>query len=75
MRGVVQPERQTDMTQFAITLLKRFRRQDLGATAIEYGLIAGIIAIGIIIGLTAVEGELAQIFTDIAGHFQTILAG
>jgi pilus assembly protein Flp/PilA len=34
------------------TILARFVKDDSGATAIEYGLIAAIVAVGIIVGLT-----------------------
>ncbi|HWA69612.1 MAG TPA: Flp family type IVb pilin [Rhizomicrobium sp.] len=38
-----------------------------GVTAIEYGLIASLIAIGIIVGVTLVGGNLNLLFTYIAG--------
>lgn len=43
--------------------LKRFILDDSGATAIEYGLIAGLIAIALILGATAVGDSLDGIFT------------
>lgn len=46
-------------------LLNRFRKDQSGATAIEYGLIAGLIAVVII---TAV----GLIGTDLQRYFQTI---
>ena len=48
-------------------LLGFFREED-GVTAIEYGLIAALIAVGIIVAVTAVGGALNTIFTDVAGH-------
>jgi len=52
-----------------------FARDDRGATAIEYGLIAAIIGLGIIAGATVVTGSLNDTFTGISDAFDTILAG
>jgi pilus assembly protein Flp/PilA len=38
-----------------------------GATAIEYGLIAGLIAVAIITAITLVGTDLGALFTGIAG--------
>ncbi len=49
--------------------LARFVRDELGATAIEYGLIAALIAVVIIVGLTTVGTKLNTMFkTKIAGE-------
>ena len=40
-----------------------------GATAIEYGLIAGLIALGIIGAATAVGGETSDTFDDVRAGF------
>ncbi|MDB5972397.1 MAG: Pilus assembly protein Flp/PilA [Hydrocarboniphaga sp.] len=45
------------------------RRQE-GATAVEYGLIAGLIAVAIVVVLGLVGGSLSTVFTSI----QTALA-
>ena len=50
------------MTNF----IKNFWRDEEGATAIEYGLIAGLIAVGIIAGATALGGGLDTLFANIA---------
>jgi pilus assembly protein Flp/PilA len=42
-------------------------RDDSGATAIEYGLIAALIAVAIIAGATSVGGSLSTTFTNVAG--------
>jgi pilus assembly protein Flp/PilA len=42
-----------------------FFKDEEGATAIEYGLLAGLIAVVIIVAVTAVGGELNRIFTVI----------
>jgi pilus assembly protein Flp/PilA len=38
------------------------------ATAIEYGLIAALIAVGIIVAASALGGSLSSLFNRISGH-------
>jgi pilus assembly protein Flp/PilA len=45
-----------------ITLFQRFIRSEDGATAIEYGLIAGLVAVGIIAALTVFGGSVQGMF-------------
>jgi pilus assembly protein Flp/PilA len=45
--------------------LKRLGSDETGATAIEYGLIAALIAVAIIAGATAVGTNLGTTFTNI----------
>ena len=49
------------------TLLLRFARDDTGVTAIEYGLIASLIAVVIITSVTLVGTNLITKFTAISG--------
>jgi len=49
-----------------MTNLSRFIRDESGATAIEYGLIAALIAVVIITGLTAIGTSLNTSLTTIA---------
>ena len=49
------------------TLIQNFIRDEEGATAIEYGLIAALIAVAAIGGMTALGGSLDGIFTRVAG--------
>jgi pilus assembly protein Flp/PilA len=49
-----------------INLFSRFVRDESGATAIEYGLIAALIAVVIITGLTSVGTNLNTKFASIA---------
>ena len=49
------------------TLLKRFLNDQSGATAIEYGLIAALIAVVIITGVVAVGTSLSTTFTNLSG--------
>lgn len=44
----------------------RFARDVGGATAIEYGLIAGMIAIGSLVGMIALGGGVTDAWTNIA---------
>lgn len=46
---------------------RRFMRDEEGVTAIEYGLIAALIAVAIIVGAGLVGTNLNQLFTDISG--------
>ena len=46
--------------------IQKFVRDEEGVTAIEYGLIAALIAVVIIISVTAVGSKLAIVFTNIA---------
>jgi pilus assembly protein Flp/PilA len=44
-----------------------FWNDESGVTAIEYGLIAALIGIAAIVGITAVGTELQALFTTVAG--------
>lgn len=46
--------------------IRNFISDESGATAIEYGLIAGLIAVAIVAILTTVGGNLLTTFTTIA---------
>ena len=52
-------------------LLARFARDDSGATAIEYGLIAALIAVGIIVAATTLGGSLSDLFNRISGKLNS----
>lgn len=47
-------------------LVTRFVKDESGATAIEYGLIAALISVGIITAATAAGGSLQTLFTTIS---------
>lgn len=47
------------------SIVKRFASDESGATAIEYGLIAAIVGVGIITGLGYVQDGLETIFTNV----------
>jgi|JRYH01.1.fsa_nt_gb pilus assembly protein Flp/PilA len=48
-----------------ISFLKRFWADCNGATAIEYGLIAGILGLGLVFSLSSVGGGLSTLFGSI----------
>ncbi|HEX4028542.1 MAG TPA: Flp family type IVb pilin [Rhizomicrobium sp.] len=50
-----------------MNLISRFVRDESGATAIEYGLIAALIAVVIITAITAVGTQLSTTFNTIQG--------
>jgi len=47
-------------------MLMNFLRDESGATAIEYGLIAGLVSVAIIIALGTLGDELSALFTTIS---------
>jgi pilus assembly protein Flp/PilA len=47
-------------------MLKRFLKNEDGATAIEYGLIAALIGVAIIGAISAVGDELTSTFTEVS---------
>lgn len=47
-------------------MVRRFFHDRKGATAIEYGLIAGLVAVALIVGLTSLGTSLDSLFTDVA---------
>jgi len=47
-------------------MLKNFLKNEDGATAIEYGLIAALIGVAIITAVTMVGGSLTNVFTQIS---------
>ena len=47
-------------------LVKSFLKNESGVTAIEYGLIAGLVAVALIVGATALGGALNTEFSDLA---------
>jgi len=51
-------------------MISEFQKNQSGATAIEYGLIAALIALVIITALTTVGTSLSANFTSIAGSLR-----
>ena len=48
-----------------MNLVTRFLKDESGATAIEYGLIAAIVGIGIVVGLGALRDGLNNLFNNV----------
>ena len=46
--------------------IRRLRKDDKGATAIEYGLIAALVSVAAIGALTTLGGSLTTMFTSVA---------
>jgi len=53
-----------------MTFFKNLLRDEQGATAIEYGLIAALIAVAAINAMTAVGGEISNTFTKVDTKLQ-----
>ncbi len=58
-----------------MSLMKRFLRERKGATAIEYGLIAGLVAVAIITALSLLGGSLDNLFSDVATQVDGATSG
>jgi len=54
-----------------MNMLKKFVKDESGATAIEYGLIAALIAIAIIAGARTIGTQLSALFTNIGATLTT----
>jgi pilus assembly protein Flp/PilA len=54
------------MERFMLHFLSFLVRDEDGATAIEYGLIAALISVAIITAVTAVGGNLNSVFNSVA---------
>ena len=48
------------------SIIKSFFKDESGATAIEYGLIAALVAVAAIVGMTALGTSLNGIFTNVS---------
>jgi pilus assembly protein Flp/PilA len=55
----------------ALKLIKKFVRNEDGATAIEYGLIAGLIGVAIIGGASTLGNNLSSTLTTISGKLKS----
>jgi pilus assembly protein Flp/PilA len=51
-------------------MIRAFIRDDDGATAIEYALIAGLVSMAIIVGATQLGSSLSTAFTNVAAGFK-----
>jgi pilus assembly protein Flp/PilA len=70
--------KRTSINQTGELEMKKFMnmlKDESGATAIEYGLIAGLISVVIIIAVTSVGSELKRVFTDITAELGKAKSG
>ncbi|QRM53783.1 Flp family type IVb pilin [Sinorhizobium sp. BG8] len=51
-------------------IFARFIKDESGATAIEYGLIAALISVALITGATALGGSLNETFSDLSDELE-----
>lgn len=58
-----------------MNMFSRFMNDESGATAIEYGLIAAIVGVGIIAGLTPLKDALVSTFKGVGTTLDTATAG
>lgn len=54
-----------------MTGFRMIMRNRKGATAIEYGLIAALIAVAAIAGMSSLGGSLSTAFNTVGGHLDT----
>jgi pilus assembly protein Flp/PilA len=52
-------------------IIAKFAKDESGATAIEYGLIAALIAVGIIVAASTLGGTLSNLFNRISSNMTT----
>ncbi len=57
------------------TLISRFVKEDSGATAIEYGLIAALVSVAAIGALTAMGQSLNTMFGTVSSALNTAVSG
>lgn len=57
------------------TIVSRFMKDESGVTAIEYGLIAALVAVGIIAALNALGDSLTDIFGSVSDELDTAATG
>ncbi len=58
-----------------ITLISRFLKDDSGATAIEYGLIAALVSVAAIGALPAMGDSLSSLFDTVSTALSTAVSG
>ncbi len=58
-----------------IDILKKIRKDDSGATAIEYGLIAALVSVAAIGAMTAMGGSLNTMFQAVSNALTAAVGG
>ena len=54
-----------------MNFLNKLIRDEQGATAIEYGLIAALVAVAAIVAMTALGGELNETFAEVESELNS----
>lgn len=57
------------------SLLAGFAKDQSGATAVEYALIAAIVFLGIVASVSSLRQPLNEIFENVTENFESILGG
>ncbi|TFV51921.1 Flp family type IVb pilin [Blastococcus sp. TF02A-35] len=65
----------TALTTFVAFAQDRLRNEEKGATAVEYGLMVGLIAVAIIFAVTTLGDELAGLFDGIGTELGEVPVG
>ena len=58
-----------------MTMIKKFFKDESGATAIEYGLLAALISVVGVTAMTIAGTQLSGLFTTVSGEIQTANGG
>ena len=56
-----------------LKIIRKLRKNKRGATAIEYGLIAALIAIAAIVAMTAVGDALSVLFSGVSSSVSAVM--
>ncbi len=54
------------------TIIKELTKDESGATAIEYGLIAALVSVAGVVALTNMGTSLQQVFQEVANHLSEL---
>jgi pilus assembly protein Flp/PilA len=69
-QGAIGMSTEDQTRRLTMTLFKNLLRDEQGATAIEYGLIAALIAVAAITAMTALGGQLSDTFTTVSDELE-----
>ena len=58
------------LTMFHVVQGRFEGQKDRGATAVEYGLMVGLIAVAIIVAVTTLGDDLSKMFTSVGGKIK-----
>lgn len=58
-----------------LSILKNLVRDESGATAIEYGLIAALVSVAAVVALENMGTSLENMFTTVSGKLDTAVGG